>query len=191
MATTAKNLMTAEGFHAFTHLPENSNRDFELDDGEIAELPVLEHGDELPNATMLLGEYLTRRGRGDISVNDTPVILSRNPDTVRGPDVMVHDDEGVWDGLAEGTFLEAPPLLIVEIFSSQDRFSQVARRLWSYERARVPLVWLVDPLVREVTVVCPGRVSKPVRLHGILDGGDVLPGLSVRVADIFRKRREG
>lgn len=182
--------MTAEEFYAFTRRPENAERNFELDKGRVVELPVVEHGDELVNLTRLLCEHVTRRGKGDVSVNGTPVILSRNPDTVRGPDVMFHDDEGVWDALPEDAFLETPPLLVVEIVSPRHRFSHLARKLSGYERAGVPLVWIVDPPVREVTVCDHDRMSKPFRPGDILDGGGVLPGLSVEVAELFRPRGE-
>ena len=46
MATVASDLMTAEQFYEFVHRPENRDRIFELEDGEIVEMsrPGKKHG---------------------------------------------------------------------------------------------------------------------------------------------------
>ena len=54
-----------------------------------------------------------------------------------------------------------------------------------YLQAGVKLVWLVDPAQDTVTVFRSDASVIVLREGDILDGGDVLPGFSVAVADIF------
>src|SRR5260370_42694385 len=82
-------LMTAEEFFEFVRRPENETRWFELVRGEVIELsrPTLPHGVVCGNAAGLLWNYTFSRRKGFVAINDTGVILERDPDTVRGPDV--------------------------------------------------------------------------------------------------------
>ena len=60
---------------------------------------------------------------------------------------------------------------------------------WLASLGGVPLsrlAWIVDPVPRTVAVyTTPGGPSSIVPESGPLDGGGVLPGLSIRVADRF------
>jgi Uma2 family endonuclease len=53
------------------------------------------------------------------------------------------------------------------------------------------LVWVVDPAARTVTVYVPGDEDERVlRDDDTLDGGDLLPGFSVPVAEIMAQLTE-
>jgi Uma2 family endonuclease len=54
-----------------------------------------------------------------------------------------------------------------------------------YQEAGVLLIWLVDPEQMTITVIASGRSTKVLQSGDTLDGGDVLPGFSVPVAEIF------
>jgi hypothetical protein len=49
----------------------------------------------------------------------------------------------------------------------------------------VPLIWLVDPDRQTVTGIAAGRSMTVVKLGETLAGGEILPGFSVPVAEIF------
>jgi Uma2 family endonuclease len=49
----------------------------------------------------------------------------------------------------------------------------------------VRLVWLIDPETLTVTVFRQDAAPKSIGEGDTLDGGDVLPGFSVPVAEIF------
>lgn len=49
----------------------------------------------------------------------------------------------------------------------------------------VRLVWVIDPMASEVLVLAPGQEPITLWAGEVLDGGSVLPGFSVPVADIF------
>lgn len=82
-------------------------------------------------------------------------------------------------------FIEAIPDLIVEVISPEDRPVHVARNVHTYLGACVPLVLLVDPDRRTIDVYRPSRPVQTLTGNDEFDGGDVLPGFSFRVGDIF------
>jgi Uma2 family endonuclease len=49
----------------------------------------------------------------------------------------------------------------------------------------VPLVWLVDPEVQAVTVYRPGKDLEVKEGEDELPGNGVLPGLRLRVSEMF------
>lgn len=193
MATVATRLMTAEEFDAFVSRPENAERFFELDEGEVVEVPRPKpaHGIVAANATFALTLHCRQSGRGYVLANDTGVILGRDPDTIRGPDVMLYDDgKSCDDLLAENAWPETPPLLVVEVLSPSDRHGQIVRKVTQYLDAGVGLVWVIDPPAREVTVYRSDAGPLVVASDGVLTGGVALPDLSVPVAELFRKPGE-
>src|SRR5947208_556846 len=90
--STAKR-MTAEEFFEWLPRPENEDRFFELVRGEVIELPFTTHiqGAVCAAVSFTLSQYVRQIGKGYATCNDCPVILSRNPDTVRGPDVSYYE----------------------------------------------------------------------------------------------------
>jgi Uma2 family endonuclease len=183
---TAIKKMTAEEFADWVHRPENANKWFELVRGEVIELPppTRPHGFVSGNVARIVGNYTFQRGKGYVASNDSGVILERDPDTVRGPDVALYEDAQTFAEL-HPKYGEVPPLLAVEVLSPNDRADRVTRKITDYLRSGVRLVWLIDPEARTVTVYQPDKGPRLVEEGGELDGEDMLPGFRCRVADFF------
>ena len=189
MATISTRTVTAEEFAAFIERPENSGRWFELDEGEIIELPPPKppHGFVSINIGAMLWNYCRQRGQGYVFSNDTGVLLERDPDTVRGPDVMLYDDGATADEIvAAESYLETPPILAIEILSPSNRYSQIVKKVNQYVTAGVRLVWVIDPPAHEATAYRGDAEPEFIAPDGELTGGDVLPGLTIKVAELFR-----
>jgi Uma2 family endonuclease len=185
--TQVRNRLTAEEFHDFSERPENAGKCLELVRGEVIELPAptKRHGVVSFNLGRILGNYLFQRGKGYATSNDAGVVLERNPDTVRGPDLAIYEDAGTFDEL-HPKYGENPPLLAVEILSPSDRMGQVMRKVKDYLRNGVRMVWVLDPETRNLTVHRPGRETAVIEESEELTGEDVLPDFRCRVTDIFR-----
>ena len=68
------------------------------------------------------------------------------PTRFRIPDVVVTR------GKPDEQILTKPPLLCIEILSSEDRVSRMNLRIQEYLDFGVPVVWLIDPAERRVWV---------------------------------------
>jgi Uma2 family endonuclease len=136
------------------------------------------------NVGYFLSGYVRQRGKGYIACNDSGVLLEREPDTVRGPDIALYEDAQTFAEL-HPKYGEVPPLLAIEVLSPNDRADRVMDKIDDYLRNGVRLVWVINPVSRSVTVYEPGQPY--VRLHETqeLTGGTILPGLSCPVLELF------
>jgi Uma2 family endonuclease len=186
MSTAATKTMTAEEFCDFVHRPENDNKWFELVRGEVIELPppFKRHGAVCANVARVLGNYTFQRRKGYITANDSGVILERDPDTVRGPDVALYEDAQKFEDL-HPKYGEVPPRLAVEVLSPNDRADRVTRKMTDYLRNGVPLVWLIDPEARIVTVYRADGPPYELKELDEITGNAVLPAFCCKVADFF------
>ena len=91
-----------------------------------------------------LTNYVFARRSGYVCTNDTGLIVRRDPDTVRGPDVMVFLTAKTVDQLNLGHADEVPAA-VVEVFSPSDKPGQLTRRIAQYHERGIPLVWVVYP----------------------------------------------
>ena len=186
-SSPARVRMTAEQFFDFVHHPEQANRWYELVRGEVIEWPppVKRHGFVGANIARILGNYTFQVGHGYLTGNDSGVILTRDPDTVRGPDVAVYDDAEHYQDL-HPKYGEVPPILAVEVLSPSDTFKRVSGKIDDYLTNGVKVVWLVDPEERIVTVYRPGGHYSTHLPDVEFSGDPELPGFRCIVADFFR-----
>lgn len=139
-----------------------------------------------------LGFYLREHNIG--GVGGSQGLIRFMPNLVRLPDVSFTR----WDS-AEDTadiedpdtaFLEVVPDLVVEVLSESNTPREMQIKLGEYATAGVKLVWYVDPDAKTVTVYPKGRErgKKVLGEADTLDGGKVLPGFTLPVADLFAPR---
>jgi Uma2 family endonuclease len=172
MATVQSKRMTADEFFAWLQTVERGDKTFELERGEIVEMPSPGelHGVICFLIIRLLGNFVFQRAKGYICTNDTGLLVETDPDTVRGPDIMLFDEIRKLDELSR-KFAVGLPKLVVEVMSHLAR--------------GVALVWLVDPEVRSVTVFRPGASHTVLDEAEELTGNGALPDLRLRVAELF------
>ena len=183
MSAIAHKLMTAEEFAALTNPRDGSQQ--ELVKGEVVIMPPPQarHGIICSRIDRRLGIYVEENNLGWTTSNDTGVILERDPDTVRGPDVAFWSIARQPE-LPAGYF-EIPPDIAVEVLSPTDRRRDVREKIREYITLGVRLVWLIDPETRTVTVY-PGTIrGTELDESDTLDGGEVLPGFAVPVSYLF------
>lgn len=181
MAIATNILVTAEEFDQVS-FPEKA----ELIRGEIVEItnPVSDDGQIVMNVAELLAEWSPRRSKGRIIPNDSRVQTGRDPDTVRGPDLLFIANERLPPEGLTHRCLQVPPDLAVEIFSPSDRWRQVHQKVGDYLAAGVREVWVVHLRRRQVTVFRPD--DEPTVLAAAEElATDILPGFRCTVGDFF------
>ena len=182
--TTAKNkLYTAED------LLRISSQGFrgELIDGVLRE--TVPAGKKHARIAIRIGgefdRHVRRNRLGQVGGTDGGVLVSRDPDTVREPDIYFVSAERLpLDDQSDG-YLEVVPELVVEIVSPSDTEQEVAAKIRMWLDFGVSMAVEVRPATRSVLVHRPGQ--PPVTLTGddALDGGEVLPGFSLPLGEIF------
>jgi Uma2 family endonuclease len=160
---------------------------WELIDGELVEMTPSADESSSTGATILgfLAQHVRAGRLGRLYGADGGFVLFPDRPTVRVPDVAFVRVERMPQGQARKSFPRLAPDLVVEVLSPSDRASEVVAKLEMYQEAGVPLIWLVDPEAMTVTIIASGTSTRVLRSGDTLDGGDVLPGFTVPVTEIF------
>lgn len=185
--TAKPKLMTAD---ELLDMPDDGYR-YELVRGELTSMPPPGnvHGILAHAISLSLGVHVRDNDLGLVYAAETGFLLKTDPDTVRAPDAaftgwerldQVGEVEGYWPGA---------PDLVVEVISPSDRYSDVEEKIADWIRSGTRMVVVVDYRRRNVQV----RQSLTDRLilteEDILDGGDVVPGWTLAVQEIFDQGR--
>ncbi|MBI1917655.1 MAG: Uma2 family endonuclease [Planctomycetes bacterium] len=181
---TQARLLTAEEFAQLPQ-PEDGSQQ-ELVNGVVLTVPApsFNHGQVCSTIGCKLGVFIDANQRGWITSNDSGVILAREPDTVRGPDLAFWSRERMPAPPQTG-YPDLAPDLVVEVLSPSDVFPQILRKVQQYLRAGTREVWVVVPEDRSVTVCRPGQEQVILSNGETLSSGDILPGFSCPVAELF------
>jgi Uma2 family endonuclease len=180
MATTK--LMTAE---QLAELPDDGHK-YELMRGELITMaPAGRRSGRLGlSIGRLMAEHVEAHNLGEVYGADTGFILARDPDLVLAPDAAFVLAERL-AGVPEDGYLPLAPDLAVEVISPSERAGHISAKVIDYLDAGVRLVWLIDPRRQTVTVYTPDRTAHILRSPDVLDGGDVLPGFRLSLAELF------
>jgi Uma2 family endonuclease len=137
----------------------------------------------------LLNRFLAEHKLGIIAGPDGPLRLW--PGLVRIPDISFIS----WDQLPGRKIPKKPipdlyPNLAVEVLSRKNTKAEIDRKLREYFHSGARLAWVVDPRKRTVCVYTAPDQSCLLTEDQSLDGGDVLPGLSLPLREVFAQLEE-
>lgn len=133
--------------------------------------------------------FVEPRDLGWVTGADGAYIVLDDPQTVVVPDLSFVRWERLPGRAIPDGYIPVPPDLAVEVMSPSDEPANIAKKRELYRRAGVALVWWVDPARRTVAVYRGGEFVAELGVGDILDGGDVLPGFRLPVADIFARMK--
>ena len=170
-------------------MPDNST--MELVDGQVVEKQVsMESSDVEAEITTRFREFLRDKGIGRAFPASLGYqcfqALPRDRERVRKPDCTVVRAERLAT-LPEPDpgYMPIVPDLAVEVVSPNDTARAIAVKLREYRAAGFPLVWVVEPDQRLVTVY--PNPGKPYTLSedDEIRAEAALPGFACRVSDLF------
>ena len=169
-------------FEKFLAAPENRDRLFELVNGEIVEKVVTQkHGGIAAFFATEFSLYLRQNRIGRVGVE----VGHRAPndyENYRSPDVSVTRD--LDKPVTEVGAVPYMPDLAVEIKSPDDTYKGMREKARYYLSKGTVMVWLVFPEKRLVEVYTADD-EQILTENDTLSGGDVLPGFSLAVRQIF------
>lgn len=142
------------------------------------------HGEYELNFATALREFAREHQLGRVMSGEVGIYVRRNPDSVRGADVIYISHER-YAQLQSNSFMDVAPELIVEIMSPDDAWSMVIQKLREYFNIGVQLVWVADPKARIVHAHRSVTDVREFTVEDELPGDEILPGFAVSVADLF------
>ena len=167
---------------------EEENR-YELVRGDLLMMtpatPV--HGRYAARLSSTLSNHVDANDLGEVYVSEPGFLLQAEPDTVvRAPDVAFVSKARIPPRDHQDGFWAVAPDLAVEIISPSEGAAEIQAKVQDYLEAGVRLVWLVYPKICTVVEYRGGGQMRQIEGDACLEGGDVLPGFSYRLASLFR-----
>lgn len=173
---------------AFLKLPEKKPA-LEFEDGVVIQKPVPKGKHSSLQYT--LAEFLNRFARLRKLAHAFPGLRATYGGRSYVPDVVLY----LWDriprdadGRVADDFFE-PPDLAVEIVSPRQGITALVRRCLWYVASGVRIALLVDPGDESVLLFRPDEPTRALRGADQIDLGDVLPGFTLAVGELFDSLR--
>lgn len=125
--------------------------------------------------------------RGDVFRGEVGCILRTDPPSSVGINVAYFSKDVADEPADQTTLLNGPPVLAIEILSPTDVLEEVDEKIDEYLATGVKLVWIVHPRRQTVTVYRLDADPELFNVQGTLRGDPFLPGLTMSVAEVFRR----
>ncbi len=131
----------------------------------------------------LLNNFIGPRRLGVVGGADTIIRLIGRQ--LRLPDVSYFPWTQLPEGFMDARISEVSPALAVEVLSDSNTRAEMARKRREYFASGTLLVWIVDPRTETVAVYTDETTHVTLTTTDTLEGGALLPGFALPVADIF------
>jgi Uma2 family endonuclease len=139
--------------------------------------------------THLLTAYADARDLGVVTASEGGFVLSHDPAIVRAPDVGFIAKTRLTTPTSE-RFFDGAPDFAVEVVSPGDTATDIHDKVMEFLHAGTRLIWVVYPRSKTVMVYTPDAEAHIFDANGQLDGGEVLPGFTLPVRDVFKKLQD-
>lgn len=188
----AQRLMTAQDLW---ELPQDGQRHW-LIAGELHTMTPsgANHGRHVMHLSIPLGSFVYHHDLGAVYAAETGFQLAREPDTVLGADLAFVRKDRVEPLVGrETSYFEGHPDLAVEVVSPNDTRREVADKVEVWLAHGTPVVLVIEPRQRQVTLHRPGAGSGQRERQSLAEADDLviddlLPGWSLPVASLFADR---
>ncbi len=181
---TAEKWMTAEDL-----LRLSSKGRYELVKGALIEMtpPGYEHGKYVNRLNYFITHHVIQNDLGEVVAAETGFRLSRDPDTVRAPDIAFVS-KARQPAIPPTGYADFAPDLVAEVVSPNDDPDEIQSKVRDWLEAGVRVVLVLYPRSRQIAVYRSLREVIILTEADTLTAPDVLPGFTCPVADIFASK---
>jgi Uma2 family endonuclease len=182
-------ILTAADLAALpSELPSGTVR-YELHHGVLVTMPP--PGDMNGAVESNISYHLKGQGElrehGKARSGDVGIVLARNPDHVHGADAVFITNARLPIRRSPEGYLETIPELIVEVRSKNDTMAALERKAGDYLQAGAVVVWVVDPINRNVVEYRQGVGARTYGEDDTLSVPDLIPGFALPVREALRE----
>lgn len=175
--------LTVEEFETYD-VPDDMQAELVRGELRLTPPPGFLHGVVAARLMARIGGFVESRALGFVTANSCYELVGLYR-TVRAPVIaFVSASRLSPDDIPLGVARLRPDLAI-EVFSPSETRARLNEKLDDFEAVDVPLVWVVDPERRTVSVIEKGEPPCVLSHDDVLDGGITLPGFTIRVSEIF------
>jgi Uma2 family endonuclease len=150
----------------------------------VREPPGYRHGVIALKIARLIADYVDDHGLGIVVAAETGFKLFSDPDTVRAADAAYLSRHRAPDPPPSG-YLALAPDLAVEVVSPGDRAGEIQAKVSDWLTAGSRLVWVIDPGRQRAIVYREDGSVDLLANQDELGGGDVLPGFSCSLEEVW------
>ena len=142
------------------------------------------HGRYVVRITNALSDFVTAHDLGEVHSGEVGIYTGRNPDTVRGADVLFISDERL-ARVSSQSYLDVAPELVVEVLSPGNRADDMGLKVYEYLNAGVGHVWVVEPMNHVVQIHGARGGGEARRETDVLRGEGLLEGFALPLSTLF------
>lgn len=155
---------------------------YEYTKGELVPMnnPTMAHGEISSNIVILLGNHVSQYQLGRIYTAETTFQIGESG---RKPDVAFVLQERLPENRHQASPI--PPDLAIEVVSPTDKVYDVQEKALEYLDAGVQMVWVIEPILKTITVYRSPNDIKTLTVKDQLTGEDVVEGFQCAVSEIF------
>jgi Uma2 family endonuclease len=167
---------------------DHSGQPTELVRGEIVMMPPpgTRHGRICVRLARLLDAFVEQHDLGHVIGNDAGVVTTREPDSVRGPDLSFYSYARLPRGEPPEGYASQPPDMVFEVRSPTDRWPDLLAKVAEFLRAGVTAVCVVDPESETVNLYHASQPTLTFSRSDDLRLPPPLDGFVFKVARLFR-----
>jgi Uma2 family endonuclease len=159
---------------------------YELVDGRLVEKEMSSlPGRAASRITTRLVTFVERAKTGDeVYLESTFQCFAHHPDLIRRPDIAVIVASRL-AAVPDAGHIPITPDLAIEVISPNEKMYEFEEKLADYQRAKIPLIWEINPKFRFVRIHRLDRDAERLSESATLTADPVLPGFSVIISELF------
>jgi len=150
-----------------------------------ARLPTTRHGEVCLAIGTQLSSFNKTAGKPWLLSLRAGIVTHREPDSLRGPDLLLYRASRVSGGKLPSSYLAVMPDVVFEVLDVHDQWSDVIERALEFLRVGVGVVCIADFQKESLAIFRDGQAPKLLHAADTFELPEVLGELRVPVREFF------